>query len=58
MDGLIAWETNFDIQPVFNLCEAVVYIYPYLPKSKDGSSYALKQAVEDAFETNWTIMIR
>ena len=49
-DGLIAWEANVDIQPVFNLYEAVAYMCAYLSKSEDGSSHAMKQAVENAFE--------
>ena len=49
-DGLIAWEANLDIQPVFNHYKAVAYMCAYLSKSEDEYSHAMKQAVEDAFE--------
>ena len=49
-DGLIAWEPNLDIQPVFNHYKAVAYMCAYLSKSEDECSLTMKQAVEDAFE--------
>ena len=49
-DGLIAWEANLDIQPVFNHYKAVAYMCAYLSKNEDEYSHAMKQAVEDAFE--------
>ena len=49
-DGLIAWEANLDIQPVFNPYRAVTYMCAYLSKSEDECSHLMKQATEDAFE--------
>ena len=49
-DGLMAWEANMDIQPVFNHCKAVAYMGVYLSKSEIECSVTLKQAVQDAFE--------
>ena len=48
--GLMAWEANMDIQPVFNHYKAVAYICAYLSKSENEFSVATKQAVRDAFE--------
>ena len=48
--GLMAWEANMDIQPVFNHYKAVAYICAYLSKSENEFSVAMKQAVRDAFE--------
>ena len=45
-DGLIAWEGNMDIQPVFNHYKAVAYMCAYLPKSESECSVAMKQAVQ------------
>ena len=44
-DGLMAWEANMDIQPVFNHYKAVAYMCAYLSKSENESSVAIKQAV-------------
>ena len=49
-DGLMAWETNMDIQPVFNHYKAVAYMCTYLSKSEEECSLAMTQAVRDAFE--------
>ena len=49
-DGLMAWEANMDIQPVFNQYKAVAYICSYLSKSEDEYSLAMTQAVRDGFE--------
>ena len=50
-DGLIAWEENMDIQPVFKaVFKAVAYMCAYLSKSKNECSVAIKKAVRDAFE--------
>ena len=49
-DGLMAWEANMDIQPVFNQYKAVAYMFAYLSKSESGCSVAMKQAVQNAFE--------
>ena len=51
-DGVLAWEANLDIQPVFNHYKAVAYMYAYLSKCEDECSQAMSQAVEDAFEQN------
>ena len=49
-DGLIAWQANLDMQPVFNNYKAVAYMCAYLSKSEDECSHAMKQAVKGAFE--------
>ena len=49
-DGLMAWEANMDIQPVFNHYKAVAYMCAYLSKSENECSVAMKQALRDAFE--------
>ena len=49
-NGLMAWEANMDIQPVFNHCKAVAYMYAYLSKFENECSVAMKQAVIDVFE--------
>ena len=49
-DGLMAWEANMDIQPVFNHYKAVAYMCAYLSKSENECSVAMKQTVRDAFE--------
>ena len=51
-DGVLAWEANLDIQPVFNHYKAVAYMCAYLSKCEDECSQAMSQAVEDAFEQN------
>ena len=49
-DGLLAWEANIDIQPVFNHSKAAAYICAYLSKSEDECSQAISQALKEAFE--------
>ena len=49
--GLRAWQANMDIQPVFNEYEAVAYMCSYFLKSEDKSSFAMKQAALEAFNT-------
>ena len=49
-DGLLAWEANIDIQPVFNHYKAVAYMCAYLSKSEDECSQAISQSVKEAFE--------
>ena len=49
-DGLIAWEANMGIQPVFNHYRAVAYMCAYLSKSENECSVVMKQAVRDAIE--------
>ena len=48
--GLRAWQANMDIQPVFNECKAVAYMCSYFSKSEDKCSFAMKQAVREAFD--------
>ena len=43
-DGLLSWEANLDIQPVFNHYKAVAYMRSYLSKSEDECSQAMTQA--------------
>ena len=47
--GLLAWEANMDIQPVFNHYKAVTCMCSYLSKQEDECSQAMKQAVKEAF---------
>ena len=42
--GLLAWEANIDIQPVFDYYKAVTYVCSYLSKQEDECSQAMKQA--------------
>ena len=49
-DGLMAWEANMDIQPVFNHYKTVAYMCAYFSKSENECSVAMKQAARDAFE--------
>ena len=48
--GLLAWEDNIDIQPVFNHYKAVSYMCAYLSKSEDECSQAMSQALKEALE--------
>ena len=50
--GLLAWEANIDIQPVFNYYKAVTYMCAYLSKSEDECSQAMNQAAKEAYENN------
>ena len=49
-DGLLAWEANIDIQPVFNHYKAVACMYAYLSKSEDECSQAMNQAPKEESE--------
>ena len=49
--GLLAWEANMDIQPVFNHYKAITYMCSYLSKQEDECSQAMKQAVREAYES-------
>ena len=42
--GLLAWEANIDIQPVFDNCKASTYICSYLSKQEDKCSEVMHQA--------------
>ena len=48
--GLLAWEANIEIQPVFNYYKAVTYICSYLSKEEDECSQAMKQAFKETLE--------
>ena len=48
--GLLAWEANIDIQPVFNYYKAITYISSYLSKEEDECSQAVKQAFRETLE--------
>ena len=51
-DGLLAWEANLDIKPVFNHSKAISYMCTYLSKSEDEYSHAIQEAFKDAFRKN------
>ena len=46
--GLLAWEANLDIQPVFNHCKAATYMCAYLSKTENEYSHAMNQAFNEA----------
>ena len=48
--GLLEWETNIDIQPVFDYYKAVTYICSYLSKQENEYSQAMKQAFKESLE--------
>lgn len=50
--GLLAWEANMDIQPVFNHYKAITYMCSYLSKQEDECSKAMKQAVKESAQNN------
>ena len=50
--GLLAWEANMDIQPVFNHYKVVTNMCSYLSKQEEECSQAMKQAVKEVFENN------
>ena len=57
-EGLLAWEANIDLQPVFNRYKAVQYMCSYFSKNETSSSNAMKEALaqckeldKDKFET-------
>ena len=50
--GLKAWQTNMDIQLVFNEYKAVTYMCQYFSKTEDQCSQAMKQAAKETFENN------
>ena len=45
--GLLAWQANMDIQPVFNYYKAVSYMCSYFSKSESESSLAMQKAAEE-----------
>ena len=40
--GLLAWQANMNIQPVFNEYKAVTYMCSYFSKSEDECSLAMR----------------
>ena len=48
--GLLAWEANIDIQPVFDHYKAVTYICSYLSEQEDECSQAMKQDLKEPLE--------
>ena len=50
--GLLAWQANMDIQPVFNEYKAVTYMCSYFSKSEDECSLDIRQAAKEAFENH------
>ena len=48
--GLLAWEANIDIQPVFDHHKAVTYMCSYLLKQEDECFEAMKQAFKESLE--------
>ena len=57
-EGLLAWQANIDLQPVFNHYKAVQYMCSYFSKTETSSSNAMKEALaqckeldKDKFET-------
>ena len=47
-NGLLSWEANLDIQPVYNCFKAVTYMCAYFSKSEDKCSTAKKEALKMA----------
>ena len=48
--GLLAWEVNINIQPVFDYYKAVTYVCSYLSKEEDECSQAMKQGFKESLE--------
>lgn len=48
--GLLAWEAHMDIQPVINHYKEITHMWAYLSKTKYGRSYAMAQAVYEAWD--------
>ena len=49
-DGLKSWQTNMDIQPVFNEYKAVTYMPSYFSKPENQCSAAMTQAAKRALD--------
>ena len=45
-DGLLAWEANLDIQPVFNYYKAISHMCAYLSKSEDECSHTMQEVLK------------
>ena len=55
MEGLKAWKTNIDIQPVFIHPKAVTYTCGCSIKAEDKTSDTMKKAAEKAFVSGKSI---
>lgn len=53
-EGLMSWEANLDIQPVYNYYKAVTYMCAYFSKSEDKCSVAMKECLTQAKELDAT----
>ena len=53
-EGLLAWQVNIDVQPVFNGYKDCTCMCAYFSKSEDETSEVMKQAAKEAFNTNKT----
>lgn len=51
-EGILAWQANIDLQPVFNHYKAITYMCKYLSKSEDECSRAMKQALLESREND------
>lgn len=49
-EGLMSWEANLDIQPVYNCYKAVTYMCAYFSKCEDKCSVAMKETLNQAKE--------
>ena len=49
-EGLLAWEANIDLQPVFNYYKAIHYMCAYFSKTESLCSDAMKQALDQSKE--------
>ena len=54
-EGLLAWQANIDIQPVLDYHKAVSYMCAYISKSEDQSTEAMKQAANEAMNSNQSL---
>ena len=52
--GLLAWEANLNIKPVFNHYKAVTYMCAYLSKTGDEGSHLMNQAFNEAMASKLT----
>ena len=48
--GLLAWEANIGIQPVFYYHKAVTYMCSYLSKEEDECSQTMKQPFKESVD--------
>ena len=48
--GLLAWEANIDMQPVFDYYIAVTYMCSHLSKQEDECSESMKQAFKESLQ--------